>query len=105
MSDSTQAFKLLLTYDIRPEHSQAYFRFMLGRYVPAMAELGLEMSDAWHTAYGNHPHRLIGFVAEDEETMRKLLNAEIWAALNQELQHFVTDFRYRVTHYRHGFQY
>ncbi len=104
MSDSSRAFKLLLTYNIKLEYSQPYFRFMLGRYVPLMAEIGLEMSDAWHTGYGEHPDRLIGFIARDEQTLRELMDGETWAALNEELQRFVTDLTYKVVPYREGFQ-
>ena len=32
---------------------------------PTAQELGLTPSDVWHTAYGNYPARLLGFVAED----------------------------------------
>lgn len=104
MSDSTQGFKLLLTYSIKPAASQSYFRFMLGRYVPLMAELGLEMSDAWHTAYGDQPDRLIGFIARDEGTLRELMEGTAWAALNEELQRYVTDLTYKVVPYHEGFQ-
>lgn len=105
MSESKQGFKLLLTYSIKPAVSQSYFRFMLGRYVPLMAELGMEMSDAWHTAYGDQPDRLIGFIARDEEIMQSLVEGDAWAALNEELQRYVTGFTYKVVPYHEGFQF
>jgi hypothetical protein len=97
--------KLLLSYNIRGNDTQAYYEFVLGRYIPMMQSLGLEMSEAWHTEYGNYPVRLIGFVARDEETMLKVLADETWDDLNEQLEEFVTDFSYKVIPYTIGFRY
>ena len=104
MSDPV-GYKLLLSYDVSPEHMQEYYRFMLGRYVPVMQAMGLEMSDAWHTAYGSFPDRLIGFVTSDEETIEEILSSDTWISLNEELQRFVTDFEYKIVPYEEGFQF
>lgn len=104
MKDSESGYKLLLSYDVSAEQLQEYYRFVLGRYVPIMQAMGLEMSDAWHTAYGNFPNRLIGFVARDKETLQGILDNESWLSLNEELQQFVSDFNYKVVRYREGFQ-
>jgi hypothetical protein len=84
---------------------QAYYEFVLGRYIPLMQSMGLEMSEAWHTEYGNYPIRLIGFVARDEETMMKILDDESWEDLNDQLAEYVTDFSYKVIPYTVGFRY
>ena len=68
MSDNGSGLKLLISYDIDPEEGREYYEFALGKYVPTMQSMGLELSEAWHTAYGNYPNRLIGFIAKDEET-------------------------------------
>src|SRR3989337_2429568 len=62
MEDSV---KLLLTYDPLPKHREEYFRYVLGEFVPALENLGLTLCEAWHTAYGEYPLRLTGFIAED----------------------------------------
>lgn len=105
MKESESGYKLLLTYDVSSQHSQEYYRFMLGRYVPVMQALGLDMSDAWHTAYGDFPGRLVGFVARNQETMEGLLEDETWTSLNDELKRFVTGFNYKIIRYRPGFQF
>lgn len=105
MRKSSSGYKLLLTYDVSADHLQEYYRFILGRYVPVMQAMGLEMSDAWHTAYGDFPNRLIGFMARDSETLERILYNESWFALNEELQQFVTHFQYKVIPYREGFQF
>lgn len=105
MKESESGYKLLLAYDVSAEHLQDYYRFVLGRYVPVMQAMGLEMSDAWHTAYGDFPNRLIGFVARDTETLERVLENESWLALNDELRQFVTGFEVKVIPYREGFQF
>ena len=105
MKESESGYKLLLAYDVSSEHLQDYYRFVLGRYVPVMQAMGLEMSDAWHTAYGDFPNRLIGFVARDTETLERVVENESWLALNDELRQFVTGFEYKVIPYREGFQF
>lgn len=105
MKESETGYKLLLSYEVSGEQLQEYYRFVLGRYVPIMQAMGLEMSDAWHTAYGSFPNRLIGFVARDKETLQAILGNESWLSLNEELRQFVTDFNYKVVPYREGFQF
>lgn len=104
MAEST-AMKLLLSYDVKPEHAQEYYQFVMGRYIPVMQALGVQMKDAWLTGYGSFPNRLIEFVSRDEETMRALLTNETWTSLNDHLQKYVTDFSYKVVPYREGFQF
>jgi hypothetical protein len=98
------AYKLLLTYDVSAEHMQDYYQFMLGRYVPMVQGMGLEMSEAWHTAYGDRPNRLVGFVARERAAIDKVLASSTWESLNEELGQFVTSFTYKVIPYREGFQ-
>ena len=101
----SEPHKLLLAYDVRQEHMQDYYRFMLGRYVPVMQAMGLEMSEAWHTAYGEFPDRLVGFVARDRQTFDELLENDSWHSLNEELRRFVTNLDYKLVPYREGFQF
>lgn len=105
MAEVPAGYKLLLTYEVSQEHMQEYYRFMLGRYVPMVQALGLEMSDAWHTAYGDFPNRLVGFVSRDKQTILDILENETWQALNDELQRFVSEFQYKIVPYREGFQF
>lgn len=105
MNTTRTGGKLLLIYDVNTENTNAYFRFFLGRYIPIMQTLGLEMSEAWLTAYGNFPNRLVGFVGRDIEQVLKLSQNQTWHELNQELEHFVTNFEYKIVKYREGFQF
>jgi len=104
MSEFANGMKLLLSYNIRPDSGQKYYEFVLGRYVPAMQESGLEMSEAWHTVYGDYPNRMVGFISRDKETMRDLVVSDDWEELNDQLSEHVTDFSYKIIPYRLGFQ-
>lgn len=104
MNEEVPGYKLLLTYEVKSEIAQEYRQFLLGSYVPSMNNLGLQMSEAWHTAYGDAPNRLIGFVCRDRDTIYDLLDNQTWLELNERLQEFVTDFSYKVVPYRGIFQ-
>jgi hypothetical protein len=97
--------KLLLTYDPLPDHREAYFEFVLGQFVPAMERLGLRMSEAWYTAYGDYPLRLTGFVALDEDTLLRALDSDVFAALEARLLDHVINYRRRIVPARHRFQF
>ncbi len=96
--------KLLMEYDVLQDTLQDYYQFIMGQYVPALQSMGLQMSEAWHTAYGEAPNRLIGFVCGDQQTMDRLLDSDLWRDLNTELAKYVSDLRYKVVPYRGGFQ-
>ncbi len=105
MDPNDNGLKLVISYNIRSEEAQEYYQFVLGRYVPVMQSLGLEMAEAWHTAYGDYPNRLIVFVSRDGQTARRVVNDPAWDELNDHLLQFVTDFEYKLIPYEVGFQF
>lgn len=104
MNEVTEGLKLLISYNVDLDDAQEYYEFVLGKYIPVMQGFGLEMSEAWHTAFGDYPNRLIGFVSRDGDTMRELLDGNTWEELNSELKDHVTDLEYKVVPYKLGFQ-
>lgn len=104
MDDTVTAVKLLLSYEVKEESSQAYYQFVMGQLLPMVQERGLQMSEAWHTAYGNAPNRLIGFVSPDMATMEEFLASDTWPQLYEQLDEYVIDLTYKVIPYRQGFQ-
>ncbi len=97
-------YKLLLTYELKDGVTPEYYQFVMGRYVPVLHSMGLQMSEVWQTAYGNAPNRLIGFVCQEQATINEVLASENWTTLNEELKSFVSDLSYKVIPYRGGFQ-
>jgi hypothetical protein len=100
MLTDAQRVKLILTYDIRPEVQDHYYQYMLGEMVPAAQSLGLHMSGAWHTAYGNYPVRLVEFIADDYATLADILAGPTWARLEERLHEYITHYRRKVVRLR-----
>lgn len=100
----SEQVKLLLSYNILPGHENAYRRFVVEEFLPKAQELGLAPTDAWHTAYGNYPHRLIGFVADDLATARAAMRSDTWQALMERLGSYTGKLYSRLVPFRGGFQ-
>ncbi len=97
--------KLILTFDPIPERREAYFRYVLGEFVPSLEQMGLKMCEAWHTAYGEYPLRLTAFVAEDGEGMEQVLTSEAFQLLEDRLMEYVVNYRRRLVPRENGFQF
>lgn len=96
--------KLLLSYNIRSGKENAYRRFVLEELLPKAQELGLAPTDAWHTAYGNYPARLVGFAAEDLNAAHAALASDEWDALMRQLKDYTDELSQRLVPLRGGFQ-
>lgn len=102
---SVNAVKLIITYDPVPERREAYFRYVLGEFVPALEQMGLTLAEAWHTAYGEYPLRLNGFLASDERTMANILISEEFLELEARLKEYVINYSRRVISSNKSFQF
>ena len=100
----SEQVKLVLAFDIRPGQENAYRRFVLEDFLPQAQELGLVPTDAWHTAYGNYPSRLMAFVADDLETMQMVRAKPEWQNLMKKLGNHTNNLSQRVIRFRGGFQ-
>ncbi len=97
--------KLILTYDPIPEQREAYFRYVLGEFVPTMEQMGLRMCESWHTAYGSYPLRLQGFTADDNDAMAQILDSRDFKELEERLQEYVVNYQRRVVLRKKTFQF
>ncbi len=97
--------KMLISYDVVPELQQAYYEFVLGEMIPTAQSMGLVLSEAWHTAYGDYPIRLNGFVAKDKAVLDRVLSSTEWQQLEEKLKRFVTGYQRKIIAYREGFQF
>lgn len=100
----SQQVKLLLSFNIRAGSEGAYRRFVLEELLPKAQELGLTPTDAWHTAYGNYPLRLIGFTAENLDVAHAALDDADWRAMMRRLEGYTEDLSRRLVSFRGGFQ-
>jgi len=97
--------KMLITYDVMPELQQAYYEFVLGEMIPTAQSMGLVLSEAWHTAYGDYPIRLNGFVAHSRQELDRILASAEWLQLEDKLKRFVNSYQRKIVPYREGFQF
>ncbi|BBB46778.1 hypothetical protein [Pelolinea submarina] len=97
--------KLIMTWDINPEHEQEYFEFVVREFLPHVQRLGFQMSDAWVTVYGEQPQIMVGATLPTIAEINQVLRSEEWDALIVRLLDYVTDFKYKIVSATGGFQF
>lgn len=96
--------KLLMSWDIKPGQEAAYFEFAVQELAPSLTQMGLQLTDAWYTVYGEGPQILFGSVTDDLEAMQKVLTGDEWQSLHEKLQRFVTNYSHKVIPASNRFQ-
>ncbi len=96
--------KLLMSWNIREGKEQAYFEFIVREFAPGLMRLGIQPTEAWYTMYGKGPQMLTGGVAEDLDTMSKILQSDEWKQLREKLMRYVTDYKQKVVRASSRFQ-
>ena len=99
-----QQVKLLMTWDIIPEHEQEYFEFVIRDFIPGVQRLGCELSDAWATVYGDQPQILVGAVVSSLNRARQLISSQAWTDLNLKLLEYVQNYEQKIIPAKTGFQ-
>jgi len=99
------AGKLILTWDISPEHEQEYFEFVVREFLPEVQQMGFQVSDAWVTVYGQQPQILVGAVMPTMDKVKETINGEAWGTLVSKLLDFVVNFEYKIVPAHNGFQF
>ncbi len=100
----SEQVKLLIAYDVHAGQENAYRRFIVEEFLPKAQELGLTPTDAWHTAYGRYPSRLLGLVAEDLAAVQRARNTPQWRDLMRQLEGYAVNLTQRVVPFHGGFQ-
>jgi len=83
-------------WDIVPGQEREYFDFVVQEFEPGLAELGLQTTDVWYTAYGDWPQIITGAVSGNLETMRQVLASQRWQDLKRHLLKYVSSYRQKV---------
>jgi len=97
--------KLIMTWDIHPGKEQEYFEFVVRNFMPHVKDLGLGLSDAWVTIYGDHPQIMVGVVLPSFKTARQVIGSEEWLSLNDKLQDYVDNYSFKLVPLRGAFQF
>ena len=98
------AVKLLMTWDIQPGREEDYFEFHIRKFVPSLEALGVALSEAWLTVYGEQPRLLAEALMPNMDSARKLLDSTDWEDLGVQMEDLVENFTYKVIAARGGFQ-
>jgi hypothetical protein len=98
------AVKLLMTWDIQTGREEDYFEFHIRKFVPALEGLGVALSEAWLTVYGEQPRLLAEAVMPNIDSARKLLDSNAWEDLGLQMDDLVENFDYKLIPARGGFQ-
>jgi hypothetical protein len=99
------AIKLIMTWDITPDHEQEYFEFIVRDFIPGVQHLGFELSDSWATVYGNHPQILVGAILPSLPKTRQILRSNEWKSLYNQLQEYVHNYSQKMVEAQGGFQF
>ena len=99
------AVKLVLTWDIAPDHEQDYFEFVINEFVPGVQRLGLKPAEAWATVFGDYPQIQVSILAENLPDVQRALNSDSWTQLQDKLFTLVQNFSYKIIPARSGFQF
>ncbi|MBN1247176.1 MAG: hypothetical protein JXC32_05925 [Anaerolineae bacterium] len=97
--------KLLMTWDIAAGQEEACFAFITQDLPDTMQQAGLELTDAWFTAYGDWPQIRIGFVSMELDELQRFLMSQAWRDLKKKLMPYTRDYRQKVVVARGGFQF
>jgi hypothetical protein len=97
--------KVIMSWDIKEGQEQEYFEFVVRNFMPGVQKLGMALSDAWVTIYGDHPQILVGAVVPGLEKAQNIINSEDWQALNQHLLDYVKNYQLKLAPLGGGFQF
>ncbi len=97
--------KVIMSWDIIPGREQEYFEFVVRRFMPGVQKLGMALSDAWVTIYGDHPQILVGAIVPGQDKAWKIITSEAWQKLNDQLLDFVQNYEIKLAPLQGGFQF
>jgi hypothetical protein len=94
-----------MSWDIIQGREQEYFEFVVRSFMPGVQKLGMVLSDAWVTIYGEHPQILVGAVVPGYAKAEKIVSSEEWHQLHDQLMDFVKNYELKLAPLAGGFQF
>lgn len=93
-----------MSWDILPGREEDYFEFHIRKFVPTLERMGLNLSEAWLTVYGQQPRMLAEAIMPNLPSVQRVLQSNDWDDLGLELDDFVENFNYKVIKAKGSFQ-
>ena len=97
--------KLIMTWDIAPSKEREYFEFVVRTFLPAIQNLGLEINEAWATAYGSVPQIQVSARMPSLTELQGILKSHEWLDLHEQLQDYIVNYHQKVTRALTRFQF
>lgn len=97
--------KVVMTWDIAPDHEQDYFEFVINEFIPGVQRLGLQPAEAWVTVFGDYPQIQVSMLADDLVGAKQVLGSEGWNMITDKLFALVKNYSYKIIPARSGFQF
>jgi hypothetical protein len=88
--------RLVFSWNIKTDEETAYFEFIVQEFAPKIMKMGIRLTEAWYTTYGEGPQIIMPGVAADAESLQTALNSDEWIELVDKLNNFVTDYQCRM---------
>jgi hypothetical protein len=97
--------KVIMSWDIVQGREQEYFEFVVRSFMPSVQKMGMALSDAWVTIYGDHPQILVGAVVPGLNKAQEIISSEEWYQLNDKLLDYVENYQMKLAPLEGGFQF
>jgi hypothetical protein len=80
-------------WDVRREREDEYLEFITGKYIPAVAELGLELVGGYYVEVGAGPLLVAVYSAENVSRVNELVVSEKFRQITNELNFYIKNRR------------
>jgi len=97
--------KLIMTWDIAPQHEQEYLEFVINEFMPGLQKIGFKMGDAWVTVYGEYPQILVYVFLPSLQEIRQAMQSEFWKELHGKLMGYVVNYNQKIVPDTSSFQF
>lgn len=100
-------YRIILKYDILTSRQEAYYRYVLGDFVPLMQSLGLQIPQifAWHVYGEGYPERQVEFVCPTREALRDVLENTRFQRAEERLKSYTANYERKIVRFANRFQF
>jgi len=96
-------YTIIMKYDIQPNTQEAYYRYIMGEFIPGLQTMGIYMYRAWEIVYGDYPERQIEFITEIND-IRTIIEGSQFVEMEERLKGYTDNYTRRILRYSGTFQ-
>jgi hypothetical protein len=97
--------KLIMAWDIAPQHEQEYLEFVINEFMPGLEKIGFKLGDAWVTVFGEYPQILVYVFQPSKKEIQQVMQGELWKELNGKLMEYVLNYSHKIVEDTSSFQF